>query len=150
MCESVHLSVCPSKHQQIVKMCITLEPYSSIELVETPILQVSQAKICSYIMIVDSNMIVWTPLLEYLIFLSLPNLKLFSTRYKSRANIHPQLQFISDARPLFSLGAVRTVQADFNFKNSVSKIYVHHMSCTLRSVDSIGGPTVMTVATCMN
>ena len=34
-----------------------------------------------------------------------------------------------------SLGTVRAVVNDFNFKNVVSKIYVHHRSCTLHSFD---------------
>ena len=45
----------------------------SFQFVEIPTLQVSLAEIYSYIMILNSNMIFWTPILEYLKILSLPN-----------------------------------------------------------------------------
>ena len=44
-----------------------------LQLLETPILQVSLAEMCSYIMVLNSNMIVLTPLLDYLKIRPLPN-----------------------------------------------------------------------------
>ena len=64
------------------------------------------------------------------IFLSQGPRVLVSQHTKLRRNVLPQLQFISDALPLFSLGAVRAVQT------VVSMIYAHHWSYTLWSVDN--------------
>ena len=47
--------------------------FVSFQFVEIPILQVSLAIIYSYIMILNSNMIFWTPILEYLKIFSLPS-----------------------------------------------------------------------------
>ena len=41
----------------------------------------------------------------------------------------------NDTRPFFNLGAFRALQTDFNLEKVVSKIYIHHGSCTLQPVD---------------
>ena len=53
--------------------CISAEFRLSFQLVEILTIQVSLAKIYSFIMILNSNMIFWTPILEYLKTISLPN-----------------------------------------------------------------------------
>ena len=98
-------------------------------------------------MILNSNIIFWTPILEYLKILSLPNQKLslsqlVTARRKTNTNLRrnvcePQLQNIpNNTLTFFSLSAVRSVKTDLTL-NVVSKIYVHHGSCTLRPVDFI-------------
>ena len=56
-------------------ICTSAEFRLSFQLEEIPTLQVSLAEIYSYtcIMILNSNMIFWTPILEYLKTISLPN-----------------------------------------------------------------------------
>ena len=92
-------------------------------------------------------MIFWTPILEYRKIILLPNSKLslsqpVTARKKINTNLgrnfcELQLQYIpNDDLAFFSLGAVKAVKTDLTL-NAVSKIYVHHGSCTLRSVDFI-------------
>ena len=75
----------------------------------------------SYIMILNSKMIFWTYILEYLKSLSLPNSKMslpqsVIARKKTNTNLgsnacEPQLQYIPyDALAFFSLGAVRALK----------------------------------------
>ena len=100
---------------------ITLVSKHSFQIEEIPTLQVSLAEIYSYIMILNSNMIFWTPILEYRKLISLPNSKLslsqpVTARKKTNTNLRRnvcelQLQYIpSDDLAFFSLGAVRAVK----------------------------------------
>ena len=57
-------------------ICTSAEFRLSFQLVEIFTLQVSLANIYSFIMILNSNMIFWTPILEYLKTISLPNSEL--------------------------------------------------------------------------
>ena len=54
-------------------ICTSAEFRLSFQLVEILTLQVSLAEIYSFIMILNSNMIFWTPILEYLKTILLPN-----------------------------------------------------------------------------
>ena len=54
-------------------ICTSAEFRLSFQLVEILTLQVSLAEIYSFIMLLNSNMIFWTPILEYLKTISLPN-----------------------------------------------------------------------------
>ena len=54
-------------------ICTSAEFRLSYQLVEILTLQVSLGEIYSFIMISNSNMIFWTPILEYLKTISLPN-----------------------------------------------------------------------------
>ena len=78
-------------------------------------------------MILNSNIIFWTPLLEYLKNLQIPNSKLslsqpVTARKKTNMNLRgnigePQLQYIPyDALAFFSLGVVRAVKTDLTLK----------------------------------
>ena len=53
--------------------CTSAEFRLSFQLVEILTLQVSLAEIYSFIMTLNSNMIFWTPIVEYLKTISLPN-----------------------------------------------------------------------------
>ena len=86
-----------------------------------PTLQVSLAEIYAYIMILNSNMVFKTHILEYLNIISLPNLKQplsqpVTARKKTNTNLRrnvcePQLQYIpNDNRAFFSLAADRAVK----------------------------------------
>ena len=73
-------------------ICTSVEFRLSFQLVEILTLQVSLAEIYSFIMILNSNMIFWTPILEYLKTISLPNSTLFlsqpaTARYKTHSNL---------------------------------------------------------------
>ena len=57
-------------------ICTSAEFRLSFQLVEILTLQVSLAAIYSFITILNSNMIFWTPILEYLKTISLPNSEL--------------------------------------------------------------------------
>ena len=57
-------------------ICTSAEFRLSFQLVEIFTLQVSLAEMYSFIMILNSNMIFWTPILEYLKTISLPNSEL--------------------------------------------------------------------------
>ena len=94
-------------------------------------------------MILNSNIIFSTPIIVYLKILSLPNSTLslsqpVTARQKTNTNLkrnvcEPQLQYIPDnALAFFSQGVVRAVKTDLTLK-VVSKIDVHHGSCTLSS-----------------
>ena len=98
-------------------------------------------------MILNSNMIFWNPILEYLKIISLPNSKLLLSqpdipRKKTNTNFRrnvcePQLQYIpNDDLTFFSLGAVRVVKTDLTLKCCLLDIR-YHGSCTLQSVDFI-------------
>ena len=57
-------------------ICTIAEFRLSFQLVEIFTLKVSIAENYSFIMILNSNMIFWTPILEYLKTISLPNSEL--------------------------------------------------------------------------
>ena len=98
-------------------ICTSAEFRLSFQLVEILTLQVSLAEINSFIMILNSNMIFCTPILEYLKTISLPNSTLslsqpVAARYKTQANVcELQLQNIpNNALAFFNLGIVRKVK----------------------------------------
>ena len=73
-------------------ICNSAEFRLSFQLVEILTLQVSLAEIYSFIMILNSNMIFWTPILQYLKTISLPNSTLslsqpVAARYKTHSNL---------------------------------------------------------------
>ena len=73
-------------------ICTSAEFRLSFQLEEILTLQVSLAEIYSFIMILNSNMIFWTPILEYLKTISLPNSTLSlskpaTARYKTHSNL---------------------------------------------------------------
>ena len=73
-------------------ICTSVEFRLSFQLVEILTIQVSLAEIYSFIMILNSNMIFWTPILEYLKTISLPNSTLsisqpVTARYKTHSNL---------------------------------------------------------------
>ena len=73
-------------------ICTSAEFRLSFQLVEILTLQVSLAEIHSFIMILNSNMIFLTPILEYLKTISLPNSTLSLSqpaiaRYKTHSNL---------------------------------------------------------------
>ena len=73
-------------------ICTSAEFHLSFQLEEILTLQISLAKIYSFIMILNSNMIFWTPILEYLKTISLPNPTLSlsqpaTARYKTHSNL---------------------------------------------------------------
>ena len=77
-------------------------------------------------MIFNSNMIFWTPILEYLKNISLPNSTLSLSQpsqedrnlFESQANVcEPQLQYIpNNALAFFNLGIVRAVKTYLTLK----------------------------------
>ena len=78
--------------EKLFCICISAEFRLSFQLLEILTLQVSLAGIYSFIMILNSNMIFWTPILEYLKTISLPNSTLFlsqpaTARYKTHSNL---------------------------------------------------------------
>ena len=73
-------------------ICTSAEFRLSFQHVEMLTLQVSIAEIYSFIIILNSNMIFWTHILEYLITISLPNSTLslsqpVTARYKTHSNL---------------------------------------------------------------
>ena len=107
---------------------ITLVSKYSFQIEEIPTLQISLAEIYSYIMILNSNMIFWTPILEERKIITLQNSKLSISQpvttarkktntYLRRNVCETHLQYIpNDDLAFFSLGAVRAVKTDLTLK----------------------------------